>query len=144
MLVESLLFLTAVINSTFYVSVPNNTRDAFVCFDHKDIWPITWVRLKESNQEQLKYNLDVYEAPYDRKNKSNFLVYKLKFFLFDGSLIETDKWNTIYIGSQNATLTKTVCPSEETAWKTSFIISVVLFLFVIILAAFLYLNYKVQ
>lgn len=68
MSLESLIFLTATLNSTFYVAAPNNTRDAFICFGPKDIWPSSWVRLNQSDDEKLMYNLKVYEAIFQMKN----------------------------------------------------------------------------
>lgn len=95
MLAATLIFLSALNQSTLYLSRPRNVKEAFICFNSTnscDNWPENWKRLRFTtiNDGEL-YVMKKELAPWEVNEK-----YKLRLLYHDQHYENTTEWRTTF------------------------------------------------
>lgn len=141
LLASTLIFLSALNQTTLYISRPRNVKDAFICFNSTSTcenWPKNWQRLNfvtinDGEQYVMKKELSSTELNGQ---------YKLRLIFYDKHYEDTAQWTSFnsctseqkeYIGKCNGTMDAITL--NDNLNSLSFSLNIKLYLILIIIIA---------
>lgn len=97
----SLVILAAISQNVFYIKLPINSVEQFVCFSNNsngnDSWPSAWYRLNEKLVNDNKLIVHSSSIPFMDSN----VYYKIRMVFQDRSYGQTKNWMKIYNPQSN-------------------------------------------